>query len=298
MKPYQASSTAFTVLQGIWYVSQNPAYTNLVSDEVKQVSLKILSASPEGRRRLQQVDQWWFKKLAPLVERMIMPGITLHYVLRKQYIEDDVRQKLHAGTTQVINLGAGFDTLAYRLAKQFPQVSFIELDHPATGHLKKQALQPEISAYNNLHFLSIDFTTESVADTLTQSKHFVSEKKTVCILEGVFMYLAESQIRHILQTLKRVIQNDLSVIFTAMEFASKSRYSYGLLLKIYLKIKSEPLTWTCNKEHIASFLSEMAYSLQHLAGSQELRQRYLGPDHRGILQDGEYIAIADHVRPG
>lgn len=294
MKQHQASSTAFTVLQGILYTSQNPAYADLVSDDMKDGCLNILSASEEGRKRLQQLESWWFKSRVPIVERLMIPGITLHYVLRKRYIEDYTLQTIREGTTQVINLGAGFDTLAYRLAQQYPSVQFIEVDHPATHQLKAQALTTPENSRKNLHFLPIDFTTQRLEDVLEQSSYFKSDRATLCILEGVLMYLNEVQIRCLFKSLKQMIYSGVRVIFTSAEPASKSPYSYGMLLKLYLKIKGEPFNWICEKEYLSDFLHSMDYTLQQLADSQTLKQRYLD-NYTGILHEGEYIAVAESL---
>jgi hypothetical protein len=45
MKENQASSTAFTVLQGILYIAQHPRHAYLVPKEVVEVAQQILAAS-------------------------------------------------------------------------------------------------------------------------------------------------------------------------------------------------------------------------------------------------------------
>ena len=294
MKKHQASSTAYTVIQGVLYIAQHPAYSNLVSDDVKNVCLKILSDSKEGRKRLRQLDNWWFKPLIPIIERLMTPGIMLHYVLRKRYIEDYTLQSLHDGGKQVLNLGAGFDTLAYRLAKRHSNVNFVEFDYPATQQVKTHALMTTGDKWKNLHFLPIDFTTQLIEDVLKQSSYVSCETQTLCILEGVLMYLNEIQVKQLFESLSQVFHAGIRVIFTAAEPASKSTYSYGPLLKMYLNLKGEALNWVYEKDKVDGFLYSLGYVLQKLAGSQEFKHRYLGSDYAGILNEGEYIAVADN----
>jgi Leucine carboxyl methyltransferase len=61
-------------------------------------------------------------------------------LLRKCYIENHVRRLLPL-VKQVLVLGAGYDTLAHRLAGEFPHWTFYEVDHPATSKVKLRALQ-------------------------------------------------------------------------------------------------------------------------------------------------------------
>ncbi|WP_428634605.1 class I SAM-dependent methyltransferase [Sedimenticola sp.] len=294
MKQQQASATAFTVQQGVLYTAQNPRYFGLVSEETKDACVKILASSREGRKRLKQLGSWWFVQLAPLIECLVMPGITLHYVLRKRYIEELTVQVIQEGVSQVINLGAGLDTLACRLAKRYPNVNFIEADHPATQQIKTRSLETSQNKFENLHLIPVDFTTQKLEEALKQCSGFSADKVTLFILEGVLMYLDEAQIRQLFNSLKQAIHTRIEVIFTAAEPASKSRNSHGLLLKLYLRFKGEPLHWTCEKEDINGFLQSMGYALNRLADYRDFRRRYLRSIETGAMHEGEYIAVARH----
>ena len=80
MKDQQASSTAYTVMQGVLYIANHPHYAHLVSQEIKEAGYKLLSATPKGQQRLRQLDNRWFNHLIPVVEKLLLPNITLHYV--------------------------------------------------------------------------------------------------------------------------------------------------------------------------------------------------------------------------
>lgn len=132
MKKDKASNTAYNVLQGVMFCARLPKLTGLVDAETIKIGECILSASKEGRRRLHQLNSPIYRFVLRLMEWMLLPGIILHYVLRKRFIEERVIEAIASGVTQVINIGAGFDTLAWRLQARYRAVSFIEIDHPAT----------------------------------------------------------------------------------------------------------------------------------------------------------------------
>ncbi len=79
MKQDKASSTALTVLQGVLYTAQTPQYANLVSEEMQDACMRILSASPEGRKRLRLLQNRWLTMAVPFLEWLMLPGISLHY---------------------------------------------------------------------------------------------------------------------------------------------------------------------------------------------------------------------------
>src|SRR5262245_38222743 len=73
-----------------------------------------------------------------------MGGNELTFILaRERYIDDFLKAMLHEGLDQIVILGAGFDTRAYR----FPgidKVRVFEVDHPDTQATKLQRLQKVI----------------------------------------------------------------------------------------------------------------------------------------------------------
>jgi len=293
MKDTQASSTAFFVIQGILYTAQSGKFPNLVPQDMADACEKILSNSERGRERLKLLDSFWFKRLVPVFEKLIMQGVTLHFVLRKRCIEDYTIQAIEKGVTQVINLGAGFDTLAYRLCKRYPQVNFIEIDHPATLAVKVKSLQQDDLA-QHLTFIPVDFTTQTFEEALRKSTAFLPDKSTLFISEGVLPYLRESEVGQLLESLKRLTGKNTQFILTCVEPVSAERNSHGVLLNVYLKIKGEPLLWLKKSADLGDFLEQYDFTLKNVIMPEELVDRYL-QNYQGIVHKNEYIAIATYA---
>lgn len=293
MKKDQASSTAFTVAQGVLYIAGHSKQAHLVSEEMKTATVQILSSSEQGQKRLRQLNSY-ITRFVPLLEKLTLPGITLHYVLRKRYIENCAQQAIQDGAKQVIVLGAGFDTLAFRFSKQYPNVNFVEVDHPATHGVKRQALEAQEEKRNNLHFIPVDFTTQRLEDVLSKSPLVKPELPTLVIVEGVLMYLTTDQVQHLFASLPMFLHAGRRVVFTAVKPGSTT---YGPLLKLYLKIKKEPLKWACETHQMEAFLQEVDYELRMLAGLSEFKKAFLSADYQGMLNDVEYIAIAEQGWP-
>lgn len=292
MKDNEASSTAYTVLQGLLYISSKPEFSALVSDDVKKIGRHIMQSSAEGIKRLKQLKNPFFLAALPFAERLMLPKITLHYLLRKTYIEQQVREAITHGATQVINLGAGFDTLLYRLAKENPNLNCIEIDHPATHAVKKSALQHPKVKKTNLSFLPVDFTTQTLAEELGAFSAFDPNRETVCVVEGVLMYLTQEQVYDLLGSLVNLLQvPKRHLVFTAVEPPSVHPSSYGPLLKLYLALKREPLNWECKEQELCDFMKKSDFELQETANGDDFKQRYI-PNYKGALHRGEYGATA------
>src|SRR6266849_915500 len=116
-----------------------------------------------------------------LVERFSIPGIRTHYVLRKKIIEREVLQAIDEGCRQVVVVGAGFDVLPFRLAAEFPLVTFIELDHAATQNAKRVVAERYGS---RIEFVGSDLRNEPI-DVAVKRVAFDAEKRTAFVVEGV-----------------------------------------------------------------------------------------------------------------
>ena len=292
MKENNASSTAYTVLQGILHTAQKPRYRHLVSSEMEKTCRQILESSDEGRKRLEKLDKPHLRFILPTMEWMLMPGITLHYVLRKRYIEDTVLKAIADGTTQVINIGAGFDTLAWRLQKQHTHVNFIEIDHPATSKIKTKALHELEDSLPNMHFLAVDLGEESLENVLGNFSGFEPERETLFICEGVLMYLKEEDVIRLLEALKKLTQHKVHLVFCCVEPMESEKNNIRTLLKWYLKSKNETMNWYMKEEALPSFLAEHGYTLTDLANSTTFKSLYLRTQQHGTLHQGEYFGVA------
>lgn len=109
------------------------------------------------------------KKLAkfaglPLVGRLVPAFLDLGWpftrssgVVRTRMIDDLVRESIRTGARQLVLLGAGFDSRAYRL-KEAMSVSAFEVDHPATQTAKRERLQAGTGLLpENVRFVAVDF---------------------------------------------------------------------------------------------------------------------------------------------
>lgn len=292
MKDNQASSTAYTVLQGLMFIADNPEYQHLVSKRNREIGRHILNSSEEGRKRLNQINSGLGKILLPIMERLMLPKISLHYGLRKAFIEKHVRQAIDEGITQVVNLGAGFDTLLYRLAEENAGLNCIEIDHPATHKVKAAALSNKEYKLTNLHFLPVDFTHQTLSDELGGFAQFDAQRPTVCIVEGVLMYLTPEQIYHLFSSLMALLHHpNRHLVFTALEPASHHPESHGPLLNLYLKFKKEPLNWICSETHLADFMDKSDFKLVETANGEDFRTEFT-PQYNGPIHRGEYGAVA------
>ena len=194
------------------------------------------------------------------------------------------------GYTLVI--GAGFDTLAARLAAEFPQARFIEIDHPATQAAKRLAIDER----RNLDFIAADLAEERLQDALAGGA-YRRDASSVFVIEGLLMYLTDAQIAVLFAAIAELQRAPGTLVFTVMEPASDGRprfHNATPLVTRLLSLWSEPFRSAMRRE--AARLPEQfpGLRLRDLADSEALRARYLAPSGRQDLPlaVGEMVLVA------
>ena len=115
--------------------------------------------------------------------------------IRTRFIDDALERAIAGGATQVVILGAGFDSHAYRCQTLLERVTVFEVDRPPTQAVKKQRVNDVLGGPpKNLTYVAIDFQHEDLREALMRHGYDPAQR-TFFILEGVTMYVPEEAIR-------------------------------------------------------------------------------------------------------
>ncbi len=117
------------------------------------------------------------------------PGAFGCVVGRTRYIDDYLKACINAGIEQLVILGAGYDSRAYRFRELKGRVRVFELDKQATQKVKKEKVAGIFGSLpDNIVYVSIDFEKDGLDKKLFESG-YDRGLKTLFIWEGVTMYL-------------------------------------------------------------------------------------------------------------
>ena len=131
---------------------------------------------------------WLGEKLAP--------GFHEHLIARTRFIDDLIEKAASTGAQQYVILGAGYDLRAHRL--DLPSsLRIFEVDQSEVQSRKLSKLPENLTSSENVTYVAVDFTHQSLSEQLTASGFDVS-KPTVFTLEGV----ARSYTHVVLNTVK------------------------------------------------------------------------------------------------
>jgi len=126
-------------------------------------------------------------------------ALRAHVVLRSRFAEDRLQAAVARGVRQLVVLGAGFDTFAYRQPAWAHALRVFEVDHPASQRAKQARLRGAgIAIPGNVCFVAIDFAHTALRDGLAPSG-FAPDEPAFFSWLGVMMYLDQDAIDAVLR---------------------------------------------------------------------------------------------------
>jgi len=252
----QASRTALLIAASLVLLRHDAKYSRLVSKTSADLCVYVLeNHSSQTRLFSKIVRQSWFRPIARLVERITIPGILLHYALRKKCIRELLRPALGNAVVQVVILGAGFDALSSELTRDFPTARFWEIDHPATQRHKVRACS-EIGT-ERVHFVAVDLSAAGLDTEALVGSGFDPAKPTFWIAEGLLMYFPADIVPSLMRTLGSLSAPGSQLAFTFMEKQRDGHVRFDSQTKLvtwWLRTRGEPFLWGTTRSELAEFI--------------------------------------------
>jgi methyltransferase (TIGR00027 family) len=128
-------------------------------------------------------------------------GFVWLMLVRTRFIDEVMERAVRNGATQLVILGAGFDTRAHRFTELLQDVAVIEIDYGATQEYKRRRVEAALGgAPDNVVYAPIDFARERLGEVLRRAG-FDRDRKTYYICEGVSMYVPEEGMKETLRAI-------------------------------------------------------------------------------------------------
>lgn len=132
------------------------------------------------------------------MEDLETAGMVRAMIIRTRFIDEALERAVAGGATQVLILGAGLDSHAYRCRELLRETRIFELDRPATLEYKRMRVNDVLGeSPENVAYVPLDLE-ESVPATLARHGYDLS-RRTFILMEGVSMYLPEPALQETLR---------------------------------------------------------------------------------------------------
>ncbi len=186
--PNNSGQTAFAVATMRAFEHYQPEARRLFDDPVV---LGLLNAP--SRFMLQSAI---IRKILQMMYNGVAPGVFGLQVCRTRYIDEALKTALSDGIGQVVTLGTGLDTRAYRIPG-IDRLQVIEVDLLNIQRIKKQRILRHVGHLpGHVRYLPMDFNFQSLEDTLPEGGLDMA-KPALFILEGLTQYISRDAIDRI-----------------------------------------------------------------------------------------------------
>ncbi|HEY3272558.1 MAG TPA: class I SAM-dependent methyltransferase [Methanocella sp.] len=231
---------------------------------------KYVLQSPESARAiLAQIDG-------------LMPGLAGSVVARVRYFDDVARASVDKGFRQIVILGAGYDTRAYRI-HELKTIRVFEVDRPETISAKSGIIREIFGSLpGHVTYVSVNFDKEGPGRQLAAGGYDPSQK-TLFIMEGLLMYLSPESVDG---TLAFVVNNSgkgSAVLFDHSPAntgnPADSGWKEGMDVTSFVQQQGEPLKFGV-KGPVETFLKERGFTGIRNMGSEDYRKEYFTGKNR------------------
>ncbi len=210
-------------------------------------------------------------------ERHELAGISAHVLCRHAFIDEHLLTALDDGAEQVVILGAGYDSRAYRFARQLAGRPVFEVDLPPLSRHKAAivAARPELFGHTAVHRVEIDFRTQTLPDRLAGAG-FSTGARTMIVWEGVLPYLDRTAVVDTLGTLAQLCGAGSVLTGDLWDGVGGSGRYAGLrrLAARALSWVGEPVAFGLAPAQARAFFAEQGWTVHDLVESGELAGRY------------------------
>ena len=230
------------------------------------IAVPILGEKAQEQIRL---EQWKIHRRAARRVRAFM-------VVRSRFAEDELAKAMGRGASQLVILGAGLDTFAYRNPYDEGRLRVFEVDHPATQNWKRERLAAaRIQIPASVTYAPIDFEKQALKDGLAAAG-FNAGEITFFSWLGVTPYLTRVAMNSTVEFISAIPKGSGVVFDYALPRASFSwlgRFAFDAMARRVARV-GEPFQLFFDPAELVNELRRLGFSKVEDLGADELNERY------------------------
>ena len=225
-------------------------------------SLAELFLPEEKRRALRSSD------IREMIKKAIPEGLYEYVIARTQYFDELFSKSLRRQIPQIVLLGAGYDSRAYRFADLMKNSKIYEVDASPTQNVKHRILQENtVTIHPDVSYVAADFEQDDWVHGLFEAG-YQSSLRTLYIWEGVTFYLTPETVDSTLALLR---QNSLPGSILSFDYQHKDE-EHAL---IDTGLQEENVKFGLDVHTCDSYLQRRGYSVIEKVDSETLAQCFL-----------------------
>jgi methyltransferase (TIGR00027 family) len=218
------------------------------------------------------------RRLTPRILHRILPGGLWFELARTHYMDEVLLSEVAAGATQVVFLGAGLDSRAYRFETELAGTAIFEVDHPVTAALKRERLEATFGAVpDHVRYVHVDFNSQAIGERLFEHG-FDEAERSIVLWSGVTPYLEPEGVARTLRWFAAGTSPESAISFDYVwkEMVDGDDSFYGAKeLRQRVIASGEPFKFGIPRGGTKRFLEEFGLRLDEDLGPDDAHERIL-----------------------
>jgi methyltransferase (TIGR00027 family) len=203
------------------------------------------------------------------VLRPLLGGLTAHATLRMVAIDECVRQSIEDGIEQVVIVGAGLDTRAWRL-DELAAARVLELDLPGTQEAKQLRLAGTPARAAQVDFVPVDLHRADLDWVLGDAGHD-RDAPTLWLWEAVAMYIPPASVHATAEVLgaRSAAGSRLAMTFVVPDLLGEGRVGRALApgARALFDALGEPVRTALTHDEVVDLLRDAGFDRVEISDS-------------------------------
>ena len=212
------------------------------------------------------------------------PGGYEYFSARTAYLDAVVEQALREHIPQLVLLGAGYDTRAYRFSPLLSKTRVFELDEPVTqAHKRLKLEEARVEIPEQIRYVALDFTVDNLLDKLSAAG-YQRDERTLFIWEGVSYYLPAPTVEETLRFIRLNSAAGSGLCFDYMLPKDQLEGRHGAQQAreaMQAMYTAEPLHFELDEAEVKGWLEARGFEMVEHVSAEQMQERYL------TLADGQ-----------
>ena len=209
----------------------------------------------------------------------VAKGIIGGQICRTKYIDEKTLSIINE-IEQVLILGAGLDTRAYRL-KGIEKLKVYEIDLPNIQQIKKRKLKKYFGNLpSNVNFIPIDFNKDKLENVLNNSLDLT--KSSLIIFEAVTQYINNYAVDGTFKFISKFPAGSYLLFTYVLQDVIERKIKDAIKLMDWSEKNRSPFIFGINSSEVESFLNPYNLKMIEDVGTEYYQKNYLKPINRNL----------------
>jgi methyltransferase (TIGR00027 family) len=237
----------------------------------------------------------------PVFRKMIErsdPGAYGFNVGRLLHMDHAIREEAARGLDQLVILGAGYDTRAYRMGAELGGARVFEVDLPLMSADKRARVTAALGSLpEDVHYVEVDFNGQDPFARLAEWGYEESAR-TLFVLSGVSMYLPEEAVRKLLCQVAAQRARRASILFDYMYddlLTEPERYPGAVNFLARTRDVGERIRYGVSEEDLPALVESCGLELASQHDMSEVAERHLRRTDGTLVAEPYRFAAVAHA---